>query len=602
MSFKGTLDFQHVVQFDTEEVRVYYGFESNEVYVLPDSLGLATNGSGKPDLTVTLVKSKQALSPVSLYGTLDLQLSLTYPIEQAVTAMRKGGLTAAVIPASCSGGYLSIVPVNNTSEFPAELQSTVSANWNPVGPTKYLFRLEASSASLMKESLRNGSLLFKAIAILEYTGLTPRLPLMVRFSAAELLKQLNGSVADKDGSIDANGLRMFFNREVSLLPLTITGERKDEMPGVFADGMSDRVLARFAKPALPLDKSDKELFTLSGSPEAGPDIIDWDLSEPVEVKRLIRVALNPVEAAKLLAGQEGGIESSLKETLVPALQTGFKCLNVSAILPAYRPNVIKAGVQIDAPPNVPVRMQAISETVNFIAPVDSSDIVLRYSPTETLNYNYRPFILVKGINGTRKIQGMPGKATNYRLLLNSDHFNVNFLTIKAASDLLEIASLRVSFGEDTSSETIENIVDKEHPLLSVCFPADEPLPAKMQIIATSNITGAVVSLPVQPAISMRVGLHHFREYGFHSVKVCCNFRNGSNPVKIEMMPEAKTGDREPTLLFFTPARNCKDFGYFVDSPFIYTYKYRFKRDDDTNSEWISMQSPWVPLMLDNALI
>ncbi|HTE24169.1 hypothetical protein [Flavitalea sp.] len=601
MSFKGTLDFQHVVQFDTEEMRVYYGYESNEVFVLPDSLGIAVNGSGKPDFSITLVKAMHDLSPVSLYGTLDLQLSLNYPLEKAVSTMRLGGYTTSVIPATCSGGYLSLVPVNNTLEFPSELQSTISSNWNPVGPTKYLFRLEATTASLMKESLRNGSLLFKAIALLECKGLSPRLPLLVGFSPAEVLNQLHASVADANGAVDPNEVRMFFNRDASLLPITITGDRKDEIPGLFAEAISDRILKRFGKPAFPTDKSDKDLVQLGTSVEAGTGLFEWDLSEVIEVKRLVRVNLNPAEAVQLLSNQEGGIESSIKETLVPRLQTGFKYLNVSAILPDHRPNVLKAGVQIDVPPNVPLRMQAISETVNFAAPGDSSDIVLRYSPVETLNYNYRPFMLVQSINGVRKIAGSPGTANKARLLLNSDHFKAKIITIQAASDLLEIASLNVVFGDETSIATMAYTIDNTNPILSVCIPEDEALPG-MQISAISITSGAIASLPDQPAVSMRVGLHHFKEYGFHSVKVCCNFSNGSSPVKIELMPDGTTDDLQPTLLFFTPTGNCKDFGYFTESPFLYTYKYRFKKDDNTNGEWFPMQSPWVPLILDNSLI
>jgi hypothetical protein len=602
MSFKGTLDFQHVIQFDTEELRVYYGYESNEVFVLPDALEIAVSPSGKPELMVTLVKAMHALSPVSLYGTLDLQLSLVHPLEKATSALRKGGYTATVVPAGCSGGYISLVPVSNTSEFPAELQSTVSANWNPVGPTKYLFRLEASTASLMKESLKNGSLLFKAIAVLECKGLAPRLPLLIHFSPAELLDQLHAGVADANGALDPTMLRKFFTRDASMLPLTITGDRKDEVPGLFAEAFSDRVLARFAKPALPSETSDKDLFILTtNSTEVGAGIFEWDLSELIEVKRLIRVSLNPVEAARFITNQEGGVESSIRETLVPTLQTGFKYLNVSAILPAYRPNVLKAGVQIDAAPNIPVRMQAISETVNFIAPVDASDIVLRYSPAETLNYNYKPFMLIKGISGVKKIQGNPGIANNYRLVLNSDHFKVQIITIKAGSDLLEIATLNISFGDELSSNTMEYKLDKSQPLLSVCFPADEPLPSGMQISATSIATGAVVTMPVQPAVSMRVGLHHFKEYGFHSVKVCCKFSNGLTLVKIEVMPEGTT-DLQPTLMFFTPGKNSNEFGYFTDSPFSYTYKYRFKKDDGSHSDWFARQSPWVPLLLDDTLI
>src|SRR5688572_26049598 len=100
MSYKGTLDFQHVLQFDNEGLRVYYGYESNEVFVLPDAIGIAVDPSGKPELTVTLVKAMHAMSPVSLYGTLDLQLALVHPVSKARDVLRAGGYTASVVPAS----------------------------------------------------------------------------------------------------------------------------------------------------------------------------------------------------------------------------------------------------------------------------------------------------------------------------------------------------------------------------------------------------------------------------------------------------------------------------------------------------------------------
>lgn len=599
MSFKGTLDFQHILQFDTEEVRLYYGYESKDVYVLPDEIGVATS-NGKSELTITLVKSKHELSPVSLYGTLDMQLALVHPVAKAKEALKNSGNTATVIAASCTGGTLRLQPVNNTIEFPSELQIVVSADWNPVGPTRFLFRLDSSSVTLMKESLKNGSLLFKALAVLECKGLAPRLPLVIRFNPRDVLLEIHKTHADKDGRIQLTDTRNFFNRDAQLLPLSVEGDRKNELPGLFADAVTDIFLNRFAKPLPPDDTSMNDYYQLMTADDAGEGSFEWNLSQPTEIKRLLRLQMNPIKAAKQLADQPGGIESSIKEIQVPPLQTGFKYLSVSANLPAHRLNVLKAAVQIQAPPHVPVRMQALSETVNFIAPDDASDIVLRYSPAETLNYNYQPFMLVNTISGVKKIQGISASANKERLLLNVDQFNVQFLLLEATSDLLEIAIVRVSFREAGSTNKMEYQLDKIHPLVSICFPADDPLPEVMQIDAVSLASNAVIALPSREPASMRFGLHHFEQYGFHTVNVCCNFISTTDTVRLELLPEVPANDGQPGLIFLTPETRCKDWGYFADSPFLCNYRYRFKKEDGSVGEWSQLQSPLTPLIIDNA--
>src|SRR4051812_46103179 len=111
MSLKGILDFQQTLQFNTEEVQAYYSYESGDVYVLPDSIGLSVTKNGKPDLTITLVKSQHPLSPTTLYGTIDISLALLHPTVGAIKALRSAGSTAKVIPAACTGGYLPLEPV-----------------------------------------------------------------------------------------------------------------------------------------------------------------------------------------------------------------------------------------------------------------------------------------------------------------------------------------------------------------------------------------------------------------------------------------------------------------------------------------------------------
>src|SRR5947208_1047391 len=110
MSFKGTIDFQQAAQFNDEEVRIYDAYESPDVYVLPNAIGLAVTNTGKPDLTITLVMSQNALSSISVYGTLDIRLSLLHPTENALKVLRKNGSTAKIIPATCVGGYLQLQP------------------------------------------------------------------------------------------------------------------------------------------------------------------------------------------------------------------------------------------------------------------------------------------------------------------------------------------------------------------------------------------------------------------------------------------------------------------------------------------------------------
>ncbi len=591
MSFKGSLDFQHALQFDLEEVRVYPGFETPDVFVLPDGIGLALKENGSPDLTVTLVKTQQLFSQIVFYGTLDIGLALEYPLEMAVQALRSAGYMAAVIPAVCAGGYLQLSPVNTLAELPEELRSPIMAGWNLAGPTRFLFRLDAGSAVLMKESLLGGVLLFKAAVVLDCKGLAPRLPLSVRFNPREVLSALAGMPASGNRIVTRDQVTGYLGQDPSLLPMTIAGKRDGELPGVFAEAMADRLLERFSQRMPPETGSDKDVYLVDESPDDG--VFDWNLDEPVEITRTVRLQLDPLKAAMQLAHQEGGTDSSLEEVMIPTLKLGYKCIHVAANIPAYRPNVIRAGVRIFADPLVPVRMQGISETVDFTASSGSSDIVLRFSPSEPANYMYTPFMLLYSQEGTRKTEGKTAATGREHLVLNSDDFGITIVSIQASPDLLEIATLGVSLDGD---DAVSYDINASHPLLSLCFEEEAAQPV-LQISAISLSTGAIITLPVKTATSMRVGLHHFMEYGNHTVSICCQT---SDPIlTLELLPESAMEDAVPELVFFTPGNNCKEWSYFADSPFNCNYRYRFRKEDGSSGNWSALQSPFVPLVLEN---
>ncbi len=583
MSFKSILDFQPAIQFANQEAKMYYGYESKDVFVLPNAIGLALTETGIPDFAITIVKAQHPFSPVSLYGTLDIRLSLEHPLEMATKALRKTGNMAALIPAACSSGYLQLQPTDDPGKFPQELQQPVTADWKLVGPTRFLFRLSASTISLLKKSLLAGILLFNALAVLECKGLAVRLPLLVSFNPKELLLYLHGVSADVSDPLEISDIWNSFNRDITLLPLTIIGNRENELPGSFADAMTDRVIKRFGKLVPARLENDKLFYTLPDPNEITEGVISWNLSEPTEITRVLTFQLNPINAVQQLVNQPGGVQTSLKETWVPPLQTGFKYINVSANLPAYRPNIAAAGVRISATPNVPVRMQAISETVSFANPKDGNDIVLRFSPAEEGKYNYEPFMLVKGINGTRNIKGKPGQSIGEHLLLRTDDFAVNFLAFEAAPDLLAIASLFLSFSNN-STNTTNYEINSTHPLLSIGFPASETMPEKINVKAVSIKSGITLDLPPLSCVSVRLGLHHFPEYGYHEINITCNFSGLKDLITIELKDEGAGPDAKPSLCFFTPANSSKQWNYFADSPFACGYQYRIKKQDGNPGE------------------
>src|SRR6185503_14540123 len=84
---------------------------------------------------------------------------------------------------------------------------------------------------------------------------------------------------------------------------------------------------------------------------------------------------------------------------LPEFDTGFNTIYVTANLPEARSPVLSCGVDVVADPAPPHRMQAIRETVEFVAPDDGGEISMRFAPGETRRCSFETFLVVETSGG-----------------------------------------------------------------------------------------------------------------------------------------------------------------------------------------------------------
>lgn len=594
MTLQGLPDFHQPLR--AEGLQIFYPYEGGNHILVPDRLDIAERNEGRPDFSLEVFRPRNPMLPPAPYGVVDFRVCSHYPMQDALKFLREYHSNATLTSAIFSSGFLRLLPTGNPDEIPAELLKPVAVGWNGLGISRFILKLSLNNALLLKGSLEGKIMPLLAAAELEIEGVSPRLPIRVRFNPAKLLSALVG-LGNKQRQVERDKIVEFFRknaRSVMEVMGDIEGSKVDE----FAETITDRIRVRFGTFVPSPEDAAKPYLALASPEEIGSGTFEWDLSEPLLVPRPLVLNLDPFAAARQLV-QEQGLGAMFRETEVASVATGVFPVLVSANLPSERSGVLSLGVTVRVGPRPPQRPQAIVTSTELKPPQDSATLFLRLSPTEKLEYKYSTFVVVKDAQGIERLNGSEIVRSGDKLDLSVEEFAVDFVAVEASQALLNLASirgiLRYPEGQLVVEQSFE--LNLERPTLALVLPKGTE-GATLEIEARSLDGSKTLKLGPLPAKDLQLDLFSFSEYGPHKIEIECQFSDDTKSFAIALLPEGRPEtSQEMTVLNFTPSKPKREWTWFASSPFQAGYRYREYRSSGPTPEWSDMRSPFERLEL-----
>lgn len=597
MSLQGIPDFQAPIPGNG--FFVYFPFESaGSSVITPSHLEIAPRDSdGRPDFRLELLHGPNPLLPPAPYGVLDFRLRPHYESDQALALARAQRSDAKLAFPSFTAGYLRMEPIAATDGVLSELQKPITLGWNALGTARFISRISQDSAVVLKQALQSEVLTLRASCAVQMEGVSPRVPVLVRFKYSSVLAAITG--ASIVATLARKDLVEFFRRDLAGLPLILDRALDIGTVDDFANAMADRIILHFGQ-LTPTPADERTPFIqLTASDSVNPDQQEWNLAEPITAQRPFWLELDPLSAARRLV-QSDGLNSVVQETVIGQMQTGAHSILVTSNLPSHRPGLVECGVTLHAAANLPYRPQAIIETVVFSPPADSANAMLRLSPFEDLRYTYATFAVTQTGSTIERKQAPEIVVETDRLELSVADFPVDFAMVEASRALLDVALITGvcrALSQGTSFEQ-RFVLDKDCPSVALTFPKDSSSFA-VQVEAQSRLGSEVISVEPSWNGGVSLDLHSFQEYGAHKVRVECQFITaGVALTALDLLAESAGNGDQIAVVHFTPLSPVKDWTYLAISPFNAGYRYRnHPNEGEAPRAWSDIQSPFEVLVI-----
>src|SRR5580765_4867834 len=369
MPAPGAIDFQQPMK--QRGLTIFRSFEQEDrFWLLADTLEIAMREGNQPDFVLELVRPQNPLLPPDPYGLLDMRVQPQYRSREALEVLQQEHPNASVDAAFFESGSMRLAPAGDLNDAPKDLFQPVNLSWNGLGVARFVLRLPLSSALLLKNALLGEILPLRAVAAMMVAGVSPRLPLKVRFDPARLEAAV-AALGNAERQVGWHDIVQFFGQDPETLPLQLTSQSQNVAMDEFAESMTDHVCHRWAS-FVTASKDDGKLPCVFPAPaDVGSGSFEWDLSEPITVLRPVLLSFDPLDVARQLI-RDVGPEVVIRETIIPPIKVGTLPVTISANLPAQRLGVLSLGVTINAVPHPPARPQAVVETAELVEPRDSA--------------------------------------------------------------------------------------------------------------------------------------------------------------------------------------------------------------------------------------
>ena len=279
MPAPGTIDFQQPLK--QRGLTIFRSFEQEDrFWLLADTLELAMREGNQPDFVLELVRPQNPLLPPEPYGLLDMRVQAQYRSQEALEVLQQEHPNASVDAAFFESGSMRLAPVGDLNDAPKDLFQPVNLGWNGLGVARFVLRLPLSSTLLLKNALLGEILPLRAVAEMTVTGVSPRLPLKVRFDPARLVGAV-AALGNTERQVGWHDIVQFFGQDPETLPLQLISQNPNVSMDEFGESMADHLCHRWGNFVAANEDDDKLYFAFPAPAEVGSGSFDWDLSEPV---------------------------------------------------------------------------------------------------------------------------------------------------------------------------------------------------------------------------------------------------------------------------------------------------------------------------------
>ncbi|NER83744.1 MAG: hypothetical protein F6K42_30210 [Leptolyngbya sp. SIO1D8] len=506
MSLQGLPAFYHPLQ--VAGGTVYYPFEGQgDFLMLPERLDIATTAEGIPDFRLELIHGKNPFLPPEPYGVLDFKIAPHYALAEGLMQLRQHHPQTTLAPAIFTTGYLYLMlPQGLDAQAQQELSRPQELAWNGLGMARSRLRLSAATSNLLKQALQGDVLMLHARAEMDILGVAPRLPVKVRFNPAALLEALVSMLPQPvaPAPVVARDALVQALRDLSQLPIQLTGESESVDPTILAETLTDWIRVRFGQRVPAPASHQGACMALPSLETVPPGDYTWDLSTPLRCPRPVVLTLDPLRAARNLVTDQG-LDAVFHTTIVPPIPTGAVTLEVSANLPRQRQGILAMGAHLYAPPRLPYRAQAIAASIEVSSPTDQASTFLRFAPGEPLAYTVTTYVVTQTATGITRLESTPWPHQGNRLALTVDQFPVEFIPIQASQSLLALASIQ-GVCRWQQADTVGQqafALTPEQPEITLALP-EGAIDATVEITACDRQSDRHLQLEPRPATGLRL--------------------------------------------------------------------------------------------------
>lgn len=567
--------------------------DREEVCVIPNRLDI--HASSESDETpVFRFEAIRGITPFSKpepYGLFEIQLSPVDISQEVMNTIQDKWQASTVFTPDFSSGYLGLSLIANDGEnLSDELESAVQLTHLPLSRLRFVRRVSMDYLKLVKEALHKELILLKAYGLFSVKGFSPTFPVTIAFNPEVLTQTLINEMELDASAIRLSTLREFFEKPLAELPVTVQAQEEPEQNFLTAS-LIDWYTNRFCTIKPPTVNDDEVVFILNEDAKTSGSFT-WDLSEPIVVERFNYFTFDALEAARRLL-KERSVDELFTTTVVEPVPTGF--LRIEVFHPFFQipVGIRQVGIKLSAPPNPPLRPQAIHKTVVFDRGQGKKPVTLQFSSSEKPSYQVTPFAIYGDQEGTKEVLGELTETAEQELVVEQESFPFRFITFTCSANIMAQASLTLVLKKESQVEALFKpvVLDSNKSSIMFALPKDDSSEFICDVAARDLLTQEVVTTSIPILSDHKIDLSSFREYGSHEVTIQFDAPEGKT-VGIDLLPAHLEPDSASiTTIAFNNNRQVANWSWFSPSIFKAGFRYRFH--GESNVTWSEIQSPFI---------
>lgn len=585
MTFIGQADWDRPTPFG--EGRLFQAFGGGPFRLAPERCTVPASGTGELPFCLEIIRG---LGERDSRAILSARVAAEYETESALALVRETHPSSAVAPLVLTGWSFRFLPAP-ALEPHTGLLDPVELLPDGLGSARLLATLGIEAGLFLEAIIRqHGSL--PAVAEAEAPGISPRLPVVVRFAASRVLAELR-AIADASFALPRARIVEYFRRDPSALPVTLDGMIDAGNAAVFAAAMTDRLITRFGR-FIPPDAIE-DAPVVQFEPPADDTTLLWSLSQPFLATRRFVVPVDLLSAAEQQADRLGLNSVVVRRDMSALPPLGHTRVTALCTLPASRSGVEALGVTLVFPPHPPQRPQAVTATAQFDGTSDIAEIDVRLSPGELPRYSFTTFAVLSDETGTRQVEGPMQPGEGNLLRLGPERFPIEIARIEATPALIRLASVAgaCTYESDGFSRATPFVLDSGQLCTAVAVPRRRDA-LRIEALATARNGSGSLPFDTVEAAGACFDVTAFSTYGPRETEVRCLFDDAVSIRGISILPLGI--DDTPAniaTLVFTPAEPVRSFRWFAPSPFATGLQYRAHDAND---------APWSLAPADRPLV